>query len=69
MKLIIDISEHMYNTSCMLADIDGSPILKIIKNGILLPKYCKIYQCSNYGEKEFGMQNFCSNCGADMRNN
>lgn len=38
MKLIIDISEHIYASSKVLADIDGSPILKAIKNGIVLPE-------------------------------
>lgn len=38
MKLIIEISEQIYKQSCILADIDGSPILKAIKDGISLPK-------------------------------
>lgn len=36
MKLIIDISEESYKRSCVIADLDGSPILKAIKNGIPL---------------------------------
>ena len=38
MKLIIDISEEAYKRCCVIADLDGSPILKAIKNGIPLPK-------------------------------
>ena len=33
MELIISLSEQVYNNVCVLADIDGSPILKAIKNG------------------------------------
>ena len=38
MKIIIDISKYIYNSACVLADLDGSPILKAIKNGTPLPK-------------------------------
>ena len=33
MELIISLSEQTYNSACVLADMDGSPILKAIKNG------------------------------------
>ena len=38
MKLIIDISEEAYKRCCVIANLDGSPILKAVKNGIPLPK-------------------------------
>ena len=38
MRVVIEISEHTYNSCCALADIDGSPILKAIKNGTVLPE-------------------------------
>ena len=38
MKIVIDISEQTYNNVCVLADFDGSPILKAIKNGTPLQK-------------------------------
>lgn len=38
MQIVIKISEQTYKQSCVLADIDGSPILKAIKNGTPLPK-------------------------------
>lgn len=36
MKLIIDISQESYNRYCVIADVDGSPLLKAIKDGIPL---------------------------------
>ena len=38
MKLIIDVSEEAYKRCCVLADLDGSPILKAIKYGTPLDK-------------------------------
>ena len=36
MKLIIDVSKETYKRCCVIADLDGSPILKAIKDGIPL---------------------------------
>jgi hypothetical protein len=36
MKLIIDMDEEVYKRCCFIADLDGSPILKTIKNSIPL---------------------------------
>ena len=33
MKLIIDMDEEVYKRCCVIANLDGSPILKTIKNG------------------------------------
>lgn len=38
MQIVINISEQVYNNICVIADIDGSPALKAIKNGTVLPK-------------------------------
>ena len=60
MKIVIDIPEHTYNNACVLADLDGAPILKAIKNGIPLDnikaeiekeKVCKIKGYNAIGSK------------------
>ena len=38
MQIVIDIPEETYRRCCVIADLDGSPILKAIKNGTPLPK-------------------------------
>ena len=38
MQVVIEIPEEVYRRCCVIADIDGSPILKAIKNGTPLPK-------------------------------
>ena len=38
MQIVIDISKQVYNRICVIGDIDGSPVLKAIKNGTPLPE-------------------------------
>ena len=38
-QIVIEISEQTYKSCCVMAVIDGSPILKAIANGTVLPDH------------------------------
>ena len=61
MQIVIDISEQIYNRICVMADIDGSHILKAIKNGTVLSEGHD--RLNSYRNAYIGV---CPNCKVDV---
>lgn len=61
-----------YDKACIIGVIDEQPTIEERKKGEWMPFDEPWYQCSECGavrEQKSFMENYCPNCGADMRGN